>query len=91
MDRFRLCLLLALLLLFCAPNPVFSARRSTSTMTRMASLSSSPSSPSTSNQQLVHDLHPFKGGAVSPFAGQAGPDLSSEKRRIPTGSNPLHN
>ncbi|KAF8016715.1 hypothetical protein BT93_H2056 [Corymbia citriodora subsp. variegata] len=94
MDRFRLCLLFALILLSCAPNLVFSARWSTAmaTATRMASLSSSsPSSPSTANQLLVPNLHPLEGGAVSPIAGRGGQDLSSEKRKVPTGSNPLHN
>ncbi|KAI6672779.1 hypothetical protein NL676_000685 [Syzygium grande] len=91
MNRFSLCLLFTLLLLFCAPDLVFSARWSTSTATRMASLSSSSSAPSTSNRRPVHDLRPLEGGAVSPFAGQASPDLSSEKRKVPTGPNPLHN
>ncbi|KAF8043160.1 hypothetical protein BT93_A1490 [Corymbia citriodora subsp. variegata] len=87
-NRFRLCpllllLLLCLLFLQFAPRTTQAARRSLSVSS--SSSSSSKEQPFESNMNTV-------GVVAAPLdEGQAGDFPTAEKRRVPTGSNPLHN
>ncbi|PON84511.1 hypothetical protein TorRG33x02_197160 [Trema orientale] len=80
MNRFQLCLLLTLLI-FLAPKYGHAIR-----ITKQLNYNN-PSYSSPSNQ--VFRPRPVK-AATGPFKGQAR-DFESQKRRVPTGSNPLHN
>lgn len=78
MDRFRcLCFLLlsTLLVLLLLASPRVGAIRTTTF-----------SSPSSAHRQVFRPRD-----STSPFAGSEAKDLESEKRKVPTGSNPLHN
>ncbi|KAI3412700.1 uncharacterized protein J3R85_017044 [Psidium guajava] len=84
-NRFRLCppllLLLCLLFLLFAPQTTQATGRS---------LSVSSSSPSPKEQPFKSDMNMVGAVVASLDEGQAG-DFVTEKRRVPTGSNPLHN
>ncbi|KAL3754446.1 hypothetical protein ACJRO7_001646 [Eucalyptus globulus] len=86
-NRFRLCPLLLLLLLcllfLIAPRMTQAAGRS---------LSVSSSSSSLSKEQPFEPSMNTAGVVAAPVdEGQAGDFATAEKRRVPTGSNPLHN
>lgn len=77
MNRFHLCLLLTLFI-FLAPKKGIAIRTT--------KLTNIPSYSSPTHQAFRP--RPVKTSA--PFSGQAR-DFEAQKRRVPTGSNPLHN
>ncbi|KAL4325434.1 hypothetical protein GQ457_11G004280 [Hibiscus cannabinus] len=72
MNRFQLCSLVVILLLFTSGIPT------------------SGVSAEHSRQPRQHGFRP-RSSTSSPFKGQPNTRLGEEKRRVPTGSNPLHN
>ncbi|KAM0955819.1 hypothetical protein ACFX13_024769 [Malus domestica] len=74
MNRFQICLLFALLILFFAP--------------RTHAIRTSFPSPSSARSQQV--FRPSVTSAPSTRDHEAR-NFESEKRKVPTGSNPLHN
>ncbi|XVF21013.1 hypothetical protein REPUB_Repub12eG0053900 [Reevesia pubescens] len=79
MNRFQLYSLLVIILLLFTPSSTQAIRRN--------NLVSDPSAKGRTRQPGQQVFHP--GSSSSPFTGQAG--QFEEKRRVPTGSNPLHN
>ncbi|KAK8569019.1 hypothetical protein V6N13_106892 [Hibiscus sabdariffa] len=78
MNRFQLCSLVVILLLL---TPGIQAIR------RNILVSHPSDSDKATTQAAQQVFHP--GSSDSPLTGQAG--QFEEKRRVPTGSNPLHN
>ncbi|KAK8532376.1 hypothetical protein V6N12_053819 [Hibiscus sabdariffa] len=72
MNRFQLCSLVVILLLF------------------TSGIRTSGVSAEHSRQPRQHGFRP-RLSISSPFKGQPNTRLGEEKRRVPTGSNPLHN
>ncbi|KAK8541668.1 hypothetical protein V6N13_137739 [Hibiscus sabdariffa] len=76
MNRFQLCLFSLVVLLF-----LFTSGIPTSGV-----------SAEHSRQPRQHGFRPRSSSSTSsPFKGQPNTQLGEEKRRVPTGSNPLHN
>ncbi|OMO53855.1 hypothetical protein CCACVL1_28287 [Corchorus capsularis] len=80
-HQFQLCFLVIILLLF-TPARIQAIR--IRNLESVATSAKSPRNPTETTSQVFHP-----GSSKAPFTGQAG--QFEEKRRVPTGSNPLHN